>query len=148
MVRKTTEMLNLECVLTDEETLKYAKEMAEATNKLNQLEDSKKSYNSQIKSEIDSAAAKVNLLSRKVASGKEYRDIECDIVYDWDEKVKRFYRKDTGEFVRECIISEYELQEEMELQARAKEEADKREAEADAQAENDAEFEAEAGRYV
>lgn len=114
-MRITKEKLYLECVLTDAEKLRYGAEMAELLNKKSRAEDQLKSTSTAIKAEIAAHDAKINDLSGKISTGKERRDVECEINYDWDRKVKSWIRKDTGEVTKEDIIPERELQEELEL---------------------------------
>ena len=120
-MRKTKDSLNLECVLSDQEKLEYAKKLAQHHEEKSRAEDRLTEFKSQMKAEIDTHEAQINLLSRKVYSGKEYREVACVIEYDWDEKTKQWIRVDTGEVAKQDIISERELQEEMEVVAESKE---------------------------
>jgi len=120
-MRKTKEKLNLECVLTDQEKLAYSKQLAENLSKKQRAEDTLKSFNTQKKAEIAGLDAEINLKVDKINSGREYRDVECTIFWDWDRKVKVWTRTDTGEVAHEDIISEHELQEEADLQAKKQE---------------------------
>ena len=120
-MRKTREKLNLECVLTDQEKLAYSKQFAENHSKKQRAEDALKSFTTQKKAEIAGLEAQVNLMADKINTGREYREVECSIMWDWDRKVKEWTRTDTFEVCKEDIISEYELQEEAELQAKTQE---------------------------
>ena len=115
MSRRTKETLTVECVLTDEEKLKYSKELSESVSKMQRANDSLKSFSTQIKSEIASCEAKINALADKLNSGREYRSVECQIKYDFDKKEKIWIRSDTAEIAKTDIITEKELQEEAEL---------------------------------
>jgi hypothetical protein len=115
-MRKTKEKINLECILTDPEKLAYSKQLAENLSKKQRAEDTLKSFNTQKKAEIAGLDAEINLKVDKINSGREYRDVECTIFWDWDRKVKVWTRTDTGDVCKEDIISEHELQEECELQ--------------------------------
>jgi len=121
MARKYLDKVQAKCKLTQEEILKYGREAAQAESELNNLEAKKKSYVSQIGSDILSAKARLNSASIKVREEYEFREVECDINWDWDKKVKTWVRRDTGEVHREEIITESELQEELKLDAHAKE---------------------------
>jgi hypothetical protein len=114
-MRITKEILDLECFLTDEEKLKYSKQMAEAFTNKCRAEDAMKSFSSQKKAEIQNLESAVNLLADKLNSGKEYRPIECMVEYNFDDKTKRWIRNDTQEIIKEDIITEEELQEELNL---------------------------------
>ena len=121
--------LSLECVLTDAEKLSYSKLQNEAINAKSQAEAELKSFSTQKKAEIASSDATIALYYQKIATGKEYRMIPCEVKYDFDKKEKLFIRIDTGEIAKQDIISESELQEEIELQAKAQEVANDKAAE-------------------
>lgn len=107
----------LECVLTDSELKEYSKILAVAVREKTKLEADLKTYQTQKKAEIESRNGIIALMSEKVSSGKEYREVKCSVVYDWDRKEKFYIRQDTGEEIRSDIITERELQEEAELNA-------------------------------
>jgi hypothetical protein len=114
-MRETKANLYLECVLTEDELKNYSKQMADSFSKRQRAEDSLKSMQTQMKAEIQGHEAKMNLCAEKVNSGKEYRDVECEIVYNWDKKEKEYVRKDTGEIAKTEIIDEKDLQEHLDL---------------------------------
>jgi len=120
-MRKTKEKLTLECILTDQEKLVYSKQLAENLSKKQRAEDTLKSFKTQKTAEITGLDAEINLKVDKINSGREYRDVECAIFWDWDRKVKVWTRTDTGEVAKEDIIEEHEWQEEAELQAEKQE---------------------------
>ena len=115
MSRKTKETLNLQCTLTNDELLKYSREMSEAISEKTRTENNLKSFAAQAKSEIAERDAKISLYSEKINTGKEYRPVECTIVYFWESKEKAWTRNDTHEVVKTDIIPESELQEEANL---------------------------------
>ena len=70
------------------------------------------------KSEIETCKAEVARLRDQISTGKEYKDVECMIQYDFEVKKEKVYiRKDTGEMVRMIPLTERELQEELDLRA-------------------------------
>lgn len=107
----------LECVLTEDELKDCSKRLAVSVRDRSRAEDALKSFKSQNKSEIDGYDATINSMSEKVSSGKEYREVKCNVVYQWEDKVKEYVREDTGEIIDTDIITERELQEEAELNA-------------------------------
>jgi hypothetical protein len=121
MARPTKQTLQCECVLTDAEKLAYAKIMSDAVGAKQTKENELKTFSTQAKAEIQNCDSQIALYSNKIQTGKEYRPIVCSITYDWDKKVKQWFRTDTGEFLKDDIISEHELQEEAELNAPSKE---------------------------
>lgn len=114
-MRKDKESLNLECVLTDSEVLTYSRTMAEEISRKQHMENQKASYTKQMTAEIATHEAKIAVLSEKVKNGKEWRDVECRVIYDWDNKTRAWIRNDTGEIAKTDIIPEEDLQEEMNL---------------------------------
>jgi hypothetical protein len=115
-MRKTTENLTLQCVLTDEEKAKYAMQLAQAKLDKDRFEADKKSYDDQAKADISSCDSAMSKNSVLVSTGKEFRSVKCKIVYDWDKKTKTWYREDNGDEAKNDIISEFEIQEEIEFQ--------------------------------
>ena len=103
--------------MSDAELKDYSKTLATSVRERTKLEADLKSYSSHKRAEIETHNGTIALMSEKVASGKEYREVICDVEYLWDEKIKIFRREDTWENVGNEIISEQELQEEAELNA-------------------------------
>lgn len=114
-MREKKTSLYLECVLTEEEMRSYSKQMADSFSKKCRVEDSLKAIKKQMDSEIAGHEARMNLCAERVNSGKEYRDVMCEVFYDWHLKEKRYVRLDTGEIAKTDIITEKELQEELDL---------------------------------
>lgn len=112
-MRKTKESLHLECALTNEEKLKYSKELSESVSKKARAEEGLKSFQTQKKAEIAGCDANINRLAEILNVGKEYRMVECTIEYDFTTKEKTWVRKDTGEIAQTDIIPGRELQEEL-----------------------------------
>ena len=99
-MRRTTEELELECVLTDEEKLRYSKELSEAISAKARAEESLKSFQTQKKAEIAKAEATINMLAEKINTGHEFRPVECEIKWDFKKKEKSWVRKDTSEVAK------------------------------------------------
>lgn len=111
MARETKCTRSLECKLTDSEKLSYAKEMSERIGKKSASEDQLKAATTQIKADIAGHDARIQAIASKLTSGTEYRDVECEIRYDWKKKIKEIIRKDTGEIIHADIIPDKDLQE-------------------------------------
>jgi ribosomal protein S28E/S33 len=116
MGRIEKENMQLPCVLTDEEKIKYGLEQSEALQKMAECENLKKQFDTQIKADIEKHEARAHEIGHKLTSGKEFRQVECRIVRNWEEKTRVWIRTDTGEIAQQDIIPEHELQEELELQ--------------------------------
>ena len=100
----------LECVLTDAEVLEYSRSLAKANQDLSDVEDRKKDVVAGYTAEAKSLEANINVLARKVASGKEHRSVECIYEFDWDKAVKHIIRRDTYEIIKTEVIDEFDRQ--------------------------------------
>lgn len=114
-MRLTKENLMLECILTDKERLDYSKVLSEKISEGQRLNDNLKSVQTQIKAEIVACEGIINSIADKLNTGKEYRSVECEIKYDFKKKTRKWIRKDTGKIVKEGIIPDEEMQEEIEV---------------------------------
>lgn len=103
--------LYLECTLSDAEKLIYSKDLGENITFKVRAEESLKSFSIQKKAEITGHDAKINLLVNKINTGREYREVECEIKFDWEEKLKSWVRKDTGEVAQVHNMTEDEIEE-------------------------------------
>ena len=115
-MRPVKDTMTLACVLNDTEKLAYGQQMSEALQSLQESEARKKEFDSQIKADIEKYEARAHEIKAKLLSGKEFRPVECDIAYDWENKTRAWIRKDTGGVAHEDIIPEEMIQEELELQ--------------------------------
>jgi hypothetical protein len=89
---------SLECRFTDEEKIEMSQQLAVETQNKRRLEDQKKSVTSQYSSQINEKAESINTLSDKIASGYEFRNIECEVEWHTPFKNKKMLmRTDTNE---------------------------------------------------
>lgn len=89
---------NLEYYFTDDEKMAMSQQLAVETQNKRRLEDQKKAVTSQYGSQINEKAESINTLSDKIASGYEYRNIECTVQWHTPTKNKKLLtRTDTGE---------------------------------------------------
>ena len=95
---------------THEELEDIQKKLAHATLQLREKEEHKKAVMSQFTSDINSLKADTNLLAEKINSGFEFRDVTCDIEYDFNNNMKTIIRQDTGEIVETVQASSEEIQ--------------------------------------
>jgi hypothetical protein len=115
MRKNKKETLVLECILTDKEKLAYSKDLGDSLSQMKRGEEKLKSFQTQAKAELAGLDAKINSLADKVNTGREHRDVECEVVLDFKNKEKVWTRTDTGEIAKSDIITEKELQEELAL---------------------------------
>ena len=101
---------HLKCVLTETEIKTAGAQLARSYSEITDLEDQKKSSASDFKARIDSASAQASIVARKIQNGYEFRDIDCEEVWNWDEKTVDVVRLDNGETVRSRTMTVGELQ--------------------------------------
>ena len=112
--KNTTETLR--CNLTDDEKMLAGKELAESTNTLTQLEEDKAQIVADFKARTTAAEAKISILSNKIRSGYEFRQVECRVEFDKPEPgLKITTRMDTFEIIRTENMSDDEKQQQLEL---------------------------------
>ena len=134
MKRQTRAVETLPCKLTTEELLQKGVAIADAHAKMAELEKELDGIKKHFKAEIETCEKDIQKLGTQLQTGKEYREVECSITYDFDDKkIKTYIRKDTGEIVHEYPVSESDLQEELrfreELEAAKEEQAEEENAE-------------------
>ncbi len=103
----------LEVKHTPEEISDMGLDLARKTAELRTAEDHKKSVVSHLKSEIDSLTARTNDISNKINSGSEYRNVKCELEYNYETNKKTIIRIDTMEVVYDGPIPDEERQIEM-----------------------------------
>jgi adenine-specific DNA methylase len=101
---------NLKTKLSPEELAEYAKTLSEKYIENVQLEADKKGVVAEYKAKIDVILGQMGLLSQKVSTQQEWRDVDCHWGYNWDTDKKVLIRQDTGEVVREDKITQSDRQ--------------------------------------
>lgn len=101
---------NLKTKLSESELKEYAKTLSEKYLEHGQLEADKKGVVAEYKAKTDTLEGQLGLLSQKVSTQQEWRDVECHWDYDWKTEKKRLVREDTGEIVREDKITQQDRQ--------------------------------------
>lgn len=92
--------LSLRCIFTQPELLERSKQLAEANRKVAELENDKSRAMNEYKSRISTTALEVSVLSEKVTTGYEFRDVACRVRYDHPKSGKKtIIRLDTNEEV-------------------------------------------------
>lgn len=101
---------NLKTKLSAKELADYAQSLSEKYIDNVQLEADKKGLVAEYKAKIDVILGEMGLLSQKVSTQYEWRDVECHWGYNWKTDKKVLIRQDTGEVVREEKISQADRQ--------------------------------------
>lgn len=102
--------------LTDVELLEKAKELAKLQQDKVSHEEQAKSAAATFKDKIASAQSNINIISRDISNGYEYRETDCYWDFHYKTKVKHLIRTDTGEIVRTDNLTASELQENMPIE--------------------------------
>ena len=85
--------------------------------KVNQVQDAKKSSAAAYKAEIDGLNETAQKLKSEVNSRTENRDVRCEVRHDYDNAMVTTIRTDTGEVVTERVMKLEERQVKMPFEA-------------------------------
>lgn len=107
-VYKSTERLRVD--LTNEEILKAGKEMAQSIDELNDLEKERKAAADTYKARIAQATANVQINSNLVRNGYEFRKVDVERTFDYEEGIVSAIRLDTGEVFESRAMTRDERQ--------------------------------------
>lgn len=101
----------LMCELTEKERREYGISLATTLGDMSEIEAQKKREMDHFKDRLAGLQAKADELSRKVRDGKEWRDVECQVLYSTpDKEHKQTIRLDTGATVQTERMTEVDLQ--------------------------------------
>lgn len=107
-IKNTTDKLPID--LDDATRNKYAREAAGLQKEINDKEQEKKAFVSQIGGEIKELSSKRDTIGSKVLTGKEYVDVAVQIEYHWKKNEKIVRRMDTKEVIKKTAIPRNELE--------------------------------------
>jgi len=110
-VKVIRETRHLAVVLTAEEVKDRSDTMARLLDDIQSQESSLKSFSSTVKARVATLEGQLSTAKQEYQSRKTYRDIDCDQIHDFEEKIVRVVRKDTDEEIerREMTVSELQL---------------------------------------
>lgn len=99
----------LECILTDKELMIKADELARLNQEKTRLDNEKKATVSEFAAKINTCDAGISRLSLAISTKRESRTVDCEIRYNEpNEGIKTIVRLDTGDKVRQLVMSENE----------------------------------------
>lgn len=102
----------LKYTFSDAEVLELSKTLAKHNQDLSEIEAQKKRITADFAAKIQAEQEQIGMMSRKVCSGYEFRNIDCKQQYHVPRPgLKTIVRLDTGELVKEMPMTESELQE-------------------------------------
>ena len=102
---------------TAEERLKLSEQLSQAVMERSAAEEELQTVKADFKSRITRAEATIADCARKINTGYEMRNVECELVKDFTTNTIRYQRLDTGEIVRERAMTSEERQRTLELVA-------------------------------
>lgn len=100
----------LKCLLTEDESREMGGELAQRYSEITDLEDQKKAVTSDFKSRIDAASAEASRIARMISNGYEFREVECEVVQDYEMGEVLIVRLDTGETIERRRMTPEERQ--------------------------------------
>lgn len=101
---------NLKTKLSPSELAAYSREMSEKYIEHGQVEADKKGVVAGYKGQTDVLEGQLGLLSQKVSTQHEWRDVECHWAYNFTTNLKNLIRQDTGDVVREEKVTDKDRQ--------------------------------------
>ena len=106
LTRKVTKALP--CKLTDDEVLKYGRDIARAVSDRERIDGELNSVKADYKGKLAEQEAIIGKLSPRVHSGIETREVECEEVKNWTRGTVTVIRQDTGERIEDRPMREDE----------------------------------------
>lgn len=103
----------LKVTLTTDELLSYGAEQSRAVCQLNSVEKELGEIKESFKSKIAGLELIIGRNSQLIDQGYEYRETDCNVMFDWVLGTKEIFRLDTGEMVESSKIQTWERQEEL-----------------------------------
>lgn len=96
--------------LTEEDRAEYSDTMAIHVERIEDLEEDKKSYTANANRQIKDVQAELSKVAEFVRRGWVERHIDCYLVFDFPRGKVRYYRIDSDEFVQIRDIKPHEAQ--------------------------------------
>ncbi len=100
----------LKCALTAKEVAVAANDLAKLLDDIHALEDQLVSIKADFKAKLEKCEADIRVSQRLVRDKYEYRNVECDVEYNYLTLMVKITRKDTAEIVEERKMSLAEKQ--------------------------------------
>jgi len=105
-----TVLKSVKSYFTESEKRDIAEEMAKMTLLIEDLDAEKKAAMSSFKDKIDSASLAARVAAQKLRDGYEYRNVECEVIRDYELEEVRYVRTDTGEIIETRRMEKSEMQ--------------------------------------
>jgi len=95
---------------TDKEKLKLGDDMVEQYMKKATITTELTRVKSEYKAKLDACESKIQKLTEKISNGYEYKDFQCIVEKDFENKSVRFIDIDTDKVIEERAMSVHEYQ--------------------------------------
>lgn len=105
-----TEKVNIRHSFTNSEQLVFGREQAQLLGKKDELESQLKSAKTQFQSQIDVCSASIRVVSNRLMTGYEMRDVDCIVMDNRILGYRHLVRIDTGHISRVRKLAPHERQ--------------------------------------
>lgn len=124
-MRRTKELMELDCELSDQQKLATAKELGQIFNRMTGLQRQKAALDKEMKEKINDLEGQVAGMCETLHNGTERRKVNCKIKYDFKRKKKTWFRDDTKKIVKTLPLSDDDIQEDLKLKGGKDKKAEK-----------------------
>lgn len=107
---KQTEFRNVSHALTESEKKEYSADLVKALDTVDKLSDEAEKVKKTYKDKIDTHGGIARQLLSSLSAGREFRDMECPIVYDWKAGTRMILHPETGEIIEKRGVTNEERQ--------------------------------------
>lgn len=109
-IQTRKETRQLACKLTEPEVTQYGRDLAAKHAENNGITADLTKMKTEFKGKLETVAASIGLLSGRIQSGVEYRDVACEETRNWTLGLVTVIRTDTGEEITRRPMREDEKQ--------------------------------------
>ena len=121
MGKINTAQRHLPVKLRDDELIKFSKALARNNQEWAEVELEKKVANADFQSRINRFKSEIEVVSLKISTGVEYRNVDCKYTFNVPKKdMKTLTRTDTGQKVSEERLNSEDVQMLLELKKQVK----------------------------
>lgn len=113
MIQPKTVVRQVRVLLTESEKLALGNDIGRATQSLASAREQAKEVAAQAKAEVERHRLEVERIGGLLANGYEYRDVECRVEVDAEDRRLTVTRLDTGEVIEDRRARPEELQGEL-----------------------------------
>lgn len=112
-----TETRSLPVALSEMEKIEYARQLAQEVAKYDLIETDKKDTTARLGKMLKEQRATLDDIAERVNTGREYREVEVEILFDFQQKMVEVKRTDTYDLVEKRPMTKVEYQAHMQTRA-------------------------------